>query len=57
MTYKKWIDRNYEKLQEKYDEYFELVDNTIITPMSFDEFILEEWDKVCNDYREREERA
>ena len=55
MTFKKWYAINHDKLQEQYEEYVELIDNTIITPMTFDEFVQDKWDSF-DEYVEKEER-
>ena len=55
MTFKKWYALNQDKLQEQYEEYVELIDNTIITPMTFDEFVQDKWDSF-DGYTERSER-
>ena len=55
MTFRKWYALNHDKLQEQYEEYVELIDNTIITPMSFDEFVQDKWDSF-DEYVEKEER-
>lgn len=54
MTFKKWYALNQDKLQEQYEEYIEAINNTIIIPMSFNEFVEDNWDGF-DGYCEREE--
>ena len=55
-NYKHWLNKNYNKLEEKYNEYFDSIDKEFDVPISFDEFIIEEWEKVSNDFGEREDK-
>lgn len=55
MTFKKWYALNQDKLKEQYEDYIESIDNTIITPISFDEFVQDRWDSF-DGYCEKEER-
>lgn len=61
MTYKHWINKNYDRLVSEYEDY--LVDFGDIEqaecneryPMTLGEFILDKWDDF-DEYVEREER-
>lgn len=56
MNFENWFDKNCDKLEEKYEEYVEILENNdIVTPMSFDEFVQDKWDSF-DFYTEREER-
>lgn len=54
-TFRKWYALNQDKLQEDYEAYFESVDKEIDVPMSYEEFVMNEWDSF-DGYCEREER-
>ena len=55
MTYRKWFALNQDKLQEDYEAYFESIDKENDVPMSYEEFVMNEWDSF-DGYIEREER-
>lgn len=56
MNFENWFDKNCDKLEEKYEEYVEILENNdIVTPMSFDEFVQDKWDSF-DFYTKREER-
>lgn len=55
MTYKHWINKNYDRLVSEYEDYFDSIDKEIDVPMSLDEFILDKWDSL-DFYVEREEQ-
>ena len=55
MTYRKWFALNQDRLESKYEDYFENVDKEIDVPMSYEEFVMNEWDSF-DGYCEREER-
>lgn len=54
MTYRKWFALNQDRLASKYEDYFENVDKEIDVPMSYEEFVMNEWDSF-DGYVEREE--
>lgn len=55
MTYKHWINKNYDRLVSEYEDYFESIDKEIDVHMDFDEFVQDKWDSF-DGYCEREER-
>ena len=55
MTYRKWFALNQDRLELKYEDYFENVDKEIDVPMDFDDFVQDKWDSF-DGYIEREER-
>lgn len=55
MTYKHWINKNYDRLVSEYETYFEGVDKEIDMPMAFVEFVQDKWDSF-DGYIEREEQ-
>lgn len=55
MTYKHWINKNYDRLASEYEYYFDSIDKDIDVPMTLDEFILNKWDSF-DFYVEREEQ-
>lgn len=55
MTYKHWINKNYDRLVSEYEDYFDSIDKEIDIPITLDEFILDKWDSF-DGYVEREEQ-
>ena len=49
MTYKHWINKNYDRLVSEYEDYFDSIDKEIDVPMSLDEFGANgKWKKDAN---------
>lgn len=55
ITFKKWLNKNYNKLDDKYQEYYDGIDKEVDVPMTWDEFVENEWDSF-DGYVEREEQ-
>lgn len=45
-----WYDKNADKLEEDYQEYLDIIDDTIIVPNSFDEYCLSEYESYVSEY-------
>lgn len=52
MNFENWFDKNCDKLEEKYSEYLKEVDTTIKKLISFNEFSLNEFESLQDDYED-----
>jgi hypothetical protein len=48
MNFDKWQNLNFNKLTSEYDDYCEACDTQFNTPMEFDEWCLEKFNKLDN---------
>ena len=52
MNFENWFDKNCDKLEEKYNEYLEEIDNDIKKLISFNEFALGEFESCKDDFED-----
>ncbi len=53
ITYDYWLNKNFSKLEDAYEDYLQMLDTTMKIPMDFDEFIEEKFEHFISDYQDR----
>lgn len=53
ITYDYWLNKNFSKLEDAYEDYLQMLDTTMKIPMDFDEFIEDKFEHFISDYQDR----
>ncbi len=53
ITYDQWLNKNFSKLEDAYEDYLQMLDTTIIVPVDFTEFIEDKFEHFISDYQDR----
>lgn len=47
-----WLNKNYNKLEDAYEDYIQMLDTTIIVPVDFTEFVEDRFEEMISDYED-----